>query len=246
MSGGYEDDEDYGVEIVYTGHGGNDPATGRQIADQTLESSGNRALAHNTLSGHPVRVIRGMSGDPQYSPASGFRYDGFFRVDDHWEETGRAGFKVIRFTLTKLAAAEVAAFEEPAPVSDAPAGDAKPKRSQTTTTRIVRDSTLTRWVKRRHGHSCQFCGTTLDTPVGPYAEGTHIKPLGKPHNGPDVVANILCLCPNHHVLFDAGAVGVNEDGSLIGAPGNLNKARGHQPNPAMLAYHRTTHGLDGV
>jgi putative restriction endonuclease len=28
VSGGYEDDEDYGDELVYTGHGGNDPQTG--------------------------------------------------------------------------------------------------------------------------------------------------------------------------------------------------------------------------
>ena len=36
VSGGYEDDEDYGDVIVYTGHGGNDPNTGRQVADQEL------------------------------------------------------------------------------------------------------------------------------------------------------------------------------------------------------------------
>ncbi|MEU8328485.1 YDG/SRA domain-containing protein [Micromonospora sp. NPDC048839] len=36
VSGGYVDDEEYGTEIVYTGQGGNDPATKRQIADQQL------------------------------------------------------------------------------------------------------------------------------------------------------------------------------------------------------------------
>jgi hypothetical protein len=35
VSGGYDDDEDYGDVIVYTGHGGQDDR-GRQIADQTL------------------------------------------------------------------------------------------------------------------------------------------------------------------------------------------------------------------
>jgi putative restriction endonuclease len=34
LSGGYEDDEDHWSEIVYTGHGGNDSRTGKQIADQ--------------------------------------------------------------------------------------------------------------------------------------------------------------------------------------------------------------------
>jgi len=32
LSGGYEDDEDLGDEIVYTGHGGRDPETGKQVA----------------------------------------------------------------------------------------------------------------------------------------------------------------------------------------------------------------------
>lgn len=36
MSGGYEDDRDEGDVIIYTGHGGNDPATKKQIADQEL------------------------------------------------------------------------------------------------------------------------------------------------------------------------------------------------------------------
>lgn len=32
MSGGYEDDYDIGTEILYTGEGGNDPSTGKQVA----------------------------------------------------------------------------------------------------------------------------------------------------------------------------------------------------------------------
>ena len=32
LSGGYEDDEDYGDEIIYTGEGGRDINTGSQIA----------------------------------------------------------------------------------------------------------------------------------------------------------------------------------------------------------------------
>jgi hypothetical protein len=34
LSGGYVDDEDLGDVIIYTGEGGRDPNTGRQIADQ--------------------------------------------------------------------------------------------------------------------------------------------------------------------------------------------------------------------
>ena len=36
----------------------------------------------------------------------------------------------------------------------------------------------------------------------PIAIGAHIKDLGRPHNGPDTEENVLCLCPNHHALFD--------------------------------------------
>src|SRR5262245_11113972 len=74
VSGGYEDDHDFGDTIVYTGHGGNDPNTGAQVADQVLER-GNAALALNHARGLPVRVIRGASGDPTFSPATGYRYD---------------------------------------------------------------------------------------------------------------------------------------------------------------------------
>lgn len=36
VSGGYPDDEDFGNEIIYTGQGGRDPATGKQVRDQEL------------------------------------------------------------------------------------------------------------------------------------------------------------------------------------------------------------------
>ena len=43
----------------------------------------------------------------------------------------------------------------------------------------------------------------MKKPGGAIAIGAHIKGLGKPHNGPDVLGNMLCLCPNHHDQFDA-------------------------------------------
>jgi putative restriction endonuclease len=61
VPGGYEDDEDRGETIIYSGHGGNDPQTGRQIADQTLTRQ-NLALAVSSDRGLPVRVLRGASG----------------------------------------------------------------------------------------------------------------------------------------------------------------------------------------
>ncbi|SIN35569.1 YDG/SRA domain-containing protein [Micromonospora cremea] len=106
VSGGYIDDEDYGDQLVYTGQGGNDPATKRQIADQEM-TRGNAGLARSQLEGRPVRVIRGAGGDSKYSPASGLRYDGLYRVVEHWPETGRDGYRIWRFRLVALDSADL-------------------------------------------------------------------------------------------------------------------------------------------
>ena len=49
LSGGYEDDEDRGDIILYTGHGGRDLDTGKQVADQLLVRQ-NLALAQSPCS----------------------------------------------------------------------------------------------------------------------------------------------------------------------------------------------------
>jgi putative restriction endonuclease len=53
VSGGYKDDEDYGAEIIYTGAGGNDLGTGRQIDDQTIGQPGNAGLVTSQLMACP-------------------------------------------------------------------------------------------------------------------------------------------------------------------------------------------------
>jgi putative restriction endonuclease len=83
----------------------------------------------------------------------------------------------------------------------------------------------------------------LKGPAGPYVEAAHVRPLGRPHNGPDTVDNLICLCPNHHYLFDVGAFGVNDDLSLVGMAGQLRLDRRHQVNPEHLRYHRNHFGL---
>ncbi|CAA9298630.1 MAG: hypothetical protein AVDCRST_MAG56-5227 [uncultured Cytophagales bacterium] len=100
LSGKYEDDEDHGDLLIYTGHGGRDPESGRQVTDQELVRN-NLALALSCQRGLPVRVIRG--GDPRnpHAPAEGYRYEGLFRVEDYWRETGKSGYTVWRFRLRK-------------------------------------------------------------------------------------------------------------------------------------------------
>jgi putative restriction endonuclease len=48
----------------------------------------------------------------------------------------------------------------------------------------------------------------------------------------------LCLCPNHHLLFDRGGFHVGEDLHLIGVDGSLRAKKGHSPSAAHLAYRR--------
>lgn len=59
LSGGYEDDEDQGDVIIYTGAGGNDPNSDKQIHDQYWSNRGNAGLLKSMNEGLPVRVIRG-------------------------------------------------------------------------------------------------------------------------------------------------------------------------------------------
>jgi len=211
LSGGYEDDVDNGDTIVYTGHGGRDPSTGQQIRDQPF-SRGNRALAFSKQNGIPVRVIRGFGHDSPYSPNSGYSYDGLYAVEDYWHEVGKSGFEVWRFRLVKIPQMTVPGQI----IAEKSADYSVPDRRNVRVSRIIRDTAQARAVKALYKSRCQMCGTRLQCPAGPYAEAAHIRPLGAPHNGSDTRNNILCLCPNHHVLFDNGAISIAEDLSLIG------------------------------
>jgi putative restriction endonuclease len=208
VSGGYEDDQDYGSVILYTGHGGLDPITGKQIADQTLTRQ-NLALAVSCIQGLPVRVLRGATGDPQYSPSSGYSYDGLFDVQSYWQATGRSGYKICRFVLVAQLAQNTTTNPPPAP-PPGPGGVAFVSAQRT-----VRNTAVTQWVKALYGCACQVCGTKLQTAAGPYAEGAHLRPMGNPHNGPDSVDNVLCVCPNDHVRIDYGEIGFDSSWNVI-------------------------------
>lgn len=97
-------------------------------------------------------------------------------------------------------------------------------------------------VKELHKFTCQICGTQIKGPAGCYAEAAHIRPLGKPHNGPDSIDNLLWLCPNHHVMFDLGIITVNDDLTLVGIEGKLSVSPKHQINHEQLRYHRDHYG----
>jgi putative restriction endonuclease len=231
LSGGYEDDEDNGVEIIYTGQGGNDPNTGRQVADQTL-TRGNKALALSRVRGMPVRVIRGSGHLSSNSPSQGYRYDGLYLVEDCWNEVGRSGYRIWRFRMSKM----VGVFNPSGTLP--PRDDGPARRSTSTVSRIIRDTQQARLIKELYNYECQICGVRLVGLSGPYAESAHIRPLGRPHNGPDTPDNILCLCPNHHVLLDHGGIFIEDDLSIFGESRALNIHPTHTISSEHLRYHR--------
>ncbi len=244
VSGGYEDDEDLGDTIIYTGQGGRDERTGQQVSDQQL-TLGNAALVTSRTTGRPVRVVRGASGDPLHSPESGYRYDGLYLVDDCWSERGQSGYLVWRYRLVRLPS-EPFLPAAPAPTLPVPVGRETLTRVEASILRIVRSTAIANYVKRAHDFCCQVCGIRLETPTGAYAEAAHIRGLGRPHNGPDIASNVLCLCPNHHTLFDFGMLTIADDlaitdrstGQVIG---RLHEVPTHQIERRFLAYHREHH-----
>lgn len=236
ISGGYEDDQDYWDTIVYTGQGGQNPS-GKHISDQKL-TRGNLALVKNELEGLPVRVIRGKDRQNPYAPTIGYRYDGLYRVDSHWSETGKSGFLVWRYRLVKF---EEEALPKPALPIGAPitvGTNTNPVRKTMIVQRIVRDTKEGKKVKQLYEWACQVCGIQITTTGGYYAEAAHVRALGAPHNGPDTSDNIICLCPNHHVMFDQGTFAVNDDLSLIGIDGNLIVSKKHTISIVHFQYHR--------
>ena len=103
-------------------------------------------------------------------------------------------------------------------------------RVPTKTYRILRDTTLARNIKTIYRNRCQICGQTIELANGvTYSEAHHIKPLGEPHNGPDVLENILCVCPNHHVQLDYGAIKLDKN--------RLNVHSGHRLGDEYITYH---------
>ncbi|KAF8401997.1 hypothetical protein HHK36_012948 [Tetracentron sinense] len=101
VSGGYEDDEDAGDVIIYTGQGGQDRQLAKQCCHQKLEG-GNLALERSMYYGIEVRVIRGIKYE---GTATGkiYVYDGLYVILDSWFDVGKSGFGVFKYKLLRMA-----------------------------------------------------------------------------------------------------------------------------------------------
>ena len=210
LSDGYSDDDIQGDLITYTGFGGRDPSTGRHIADQKLVQ-GNAGLVRDYDLGQPVRVIAKESVLTGRKQAREYIYLGLFLVTQ-WSWGERDGFKVLRFQL------------QAEPLDSYTAGEISralvrgenlpPLRRASLVNRRLRNTDVAESVKRLYDDTCQICRTQLKTAAGTYAEAAHIRPLGIPHGGPDILENLLCLCPNCHKEFDGHAVTVDVVGRV--------------------------------
>jgi putative restriction endonuclease len=229
LSGGYVDDEDFGNVIIYTGEGGRDEKTGLQIADQTI-TGGNKNLLAAFESDEPVYVTRGSKHKSPYSPKEGYELAGVYYISKHWIEKGRDGYDIVRFNL--VSESSPINFKENEDTSEAP-------RVEYTSTRIIRETKIAKQVKDLYGYECQVCRQSIELPTGGrYAEAAHIKPLGKPHNGPDIIDNLLCLCPNHHLMFDKYCYSINPESlALVGIEGDLFVKEFHSLDKVYIKYH---------
>src|SRR5690606_30681782 len=160
LSGGYEDDVDNGDEVIYTGAGGNDPNTRKQVEDQSWDNRGNAGLLKSQNEGLPVRVIRGSTHESDYSPKSGYLYAGLYSVVDSWEEVGKSGFKVCRFKLVYIGSNPTR--KTPEEVEFKISHD-DTKRKKGSVVRIIRDTEMAHKIKKLYNFKCQICQFELPT-----------------------------------------------------------------------------------
>lgn len=211
LSGGYPDDEFSEDSILYTGSGKRDPHSDALMQDQELIRT-NKALAKSSDEGLPIRVVQALGVRRKQLPTQGYRYEGIYFIENYSRVTGVDGYKIWQFRLIKQSAGESEVYDR-----------ATNRRVITYVQRIVRNTMLANSVKAMYDYKCQICRLRIETPSGGYyAEGAHIRPLGTNHNGSDSVSNLLCLCPNHHVMLDYGSLYIDEGYSVYEREGHKN------------------------
>lgn len=103
----------------------------------------------------------------------------------------------------------------------------------------LRSTLLATEVKRRYGSICQLCRVPVILSARQnYAEAHHLQPLGSPHLGPDILGNIIVLCPNHHAMFDRGVV------TIVPQTLTIRHATSGVFSPGSRLYRHSWHNLD--
>lgn len=229
LHGGHEDDIDLGQVVYLAGIGPRD-RSGRSTANQQFTEL-NRSLATNLDSGQVVRLVRTVD--------NGYEYSGLYAVEDAFLRVGASGIQICQFRLRAM-------------MQSLDTGGHAPSRPQTkralaTHYRLVRDAKVPMRVKALYDDRCQVCGVRIEILSGAYSEGAHIVPLGGGADGPDIEANVLCLCPNHHVMLDHGAIYLGDDWTVLnanhGSIGRLTRHPDHHLDPLFAQQHRALMGF---
>ena len=228
LSGGYEDDLDLGQIVYFTGIGRRNKQN-RLLADQEFTNL-NQSLAVNVDTGQPVRLSRYVQGQ--------YEYAGMYAVEDAFLRTGASGFLICQYRLRALS---------PGPGDGIYVRPFEVRRVLTTHYRLVRDAGVPARVKALYDQHCQICGIRITLVAGAYSEGAHIVPLGGGADGPDTDANVLCLCPNHHVMLDHGALYLTDDWAVLDRDrneiGQLTRHADHHLDPIFAKRHRELMGF---
>ena len=243
MSGGYEDDEDHGDYIVYTGQGGEGKLYGRE-ANRRPGTQARKPRARPQLRRRAAGSGRSRRrGRSSSCSGGGIPVDGLFYVQDYWSEPGKSAFDVYRFQLVRT--------DDTGAVTNLPEGSqqdgAAPRVRNTGSENCskYRCSARSEGVERLHMSGVWRGDCHIRRPLR--RQAAHIRPLGRPHDGPDIPENILCLCPNDHVRFDYGVIFISDSGEVLTVAsgeviGDLRTVAGHTPDHVQFAYHRSLWG----
>lgn len=128
-------------------------------------------------------------------------------------------------------------------------------------TKASRNMEFGKAVKQLYEDKCAVCGLKIyDLKGNPEAQWAHIRPVRKPHNGPDDIRNGLALCRLHHWAFDRGLFTLSNDFKII-VKSNLPKEGNYESltkfagktiftlqepfKPALkfIKYHQNQHGF---
>ncbi|HOJ12341.1 MAG TPA: HNH endonuclease [Clostridiales bacterium] len=94
-------------------------------------------------------------------------------------------------------------------------GNLEPEKKLRTFIATNRNLTIVKYLKNLYENKCQICAESIEISNNQFlCEVHHIIPLGI-HNGADVLENMIVLCPNHHAMFDRGAITIDLDKKIV-------------------------------
>lgn len=94
---------------------------------------------------------------------------------------------------------------DPFPRTDDRANGSDIEQESTAVHRRKRNPIFRQGVLEKYNYTCRICGCKEPTLL----QAAHIKSVAA--GGTDDISNGCCLCANHHVLFDAGLLSINQE-----------------------------------